>query len=62
MTDITAAAAAKTPYLMRKQPRQRRAQATVDAILEAAARISEVYRRIRDEIGDFCRALLVRSR
>ena len=39
MTDITAAPTAKTVYVMRKQPRQRRARATVDAILEAAARI-----------------------
>ena len=39
MTDTTAATSAKTPYVMRKQPRQRRARVTVDAILEAAARI-----------------------
>ena len=35
----SASSNAKPPYAMRKQPRQRRAMATVDAILEGAARI-----------------------
>lgn len=39
MTDFAPPQAPKTPYVMRKQPKQRRATATVDAILEAAARI-----------------------
>ena len=39
MTDVAPPQAPKTPYAMRKQPKQRRATATVDAILEAAARI-----------------------
>ena len=39
MKDIAPATGAETPYLMRKQPQQRRAIATVGAILEAAARI-----------------------
>ena len=39
MPDSATAGNAKLPYAMRKQPRQQRAAATVNAILEAAARI-----------------------
>ena len=39
VTDHETAATANPSYAMRKQPRQRRAVVTVDAILEAAARI-----------------------
>ena len=39
MTDLATPTAAIPAYAMRKQPRQRRAVVTVDAILEAAARI-----------------------
>ena len=39
MADVPPPHAPKTPYGMRNQPKQRRATATVDAILEAAARI-----------------------
>ena len=39
MTDPATPTTAKPLYAMRKQPRQRRAMVTVDAVLEAAARI-----------------------